>query len=75
MLLEHNIQVFNELTETLETNNCCCVIMGTGCGKTYVASEYLDTNNFKALVVSPRRSICESWEKHTSRVDTITYQN
>ena len=74
MLLEHNIQVFNELTETLETNNCCCVIMGTGCGKTYVASEYLDTNNFKALVVSPRRSICESWEKHTSRVDTITYQ-
>ena len=74
MLLEHNIQVFNELTETLETNNCCCVIMGTGCGKTYVASEYLDTNNFKALVVAPRRSICESWEKHTSRVDTITYQ-
>ena len=74
MLLEHNIEVYNTLTETLQTNNCCCVIMGTGCGKTYVASEYLDENNLKALVVSPRRSICESWEKHTSRVETITYQ-
>ena len=74
MLLEHNINVYNELTQTLSEQNCCCVIMGTGCGKTYVASEYLNEHNYKALVVSPRRSICESWKKHTSRVETITYQ-
>lgn len=74
MLLEHNINVYNELTQTLSEQNCCCVVMGTGCGKTYVATEYLDENNYKALVVSPRRSICESWEKHTPRVETITYQ-
>lgn len=74
MLLEHNINVYNNLEQTLTDNNCCCVVMGTGCGKTYVASEYLNKNNFKALVVSPRRSINESWEKHTNRVDTITYQ-
>ena len=48
--------------------------MGTGVGKTYVTSEYLDINNLKALVVSPRNSINKSWEKHTQRVETVTYQ-
>lgn len=74
MLLEHNINVFNTLEQILENHNCCCVVMGTGVGKTYVASEYLDKYNFKALVVAPRNSILDSWEKHTNRVDIITYQ-
>lgn len=74
MLYEHNINVFNELEQTLATEKCCCVIMGTGVGKTYVASEYLDKYNCKALVVSPRRSINNSWENHRKDIDTITYQ-
>ena len=74
MLLSHNINVYNELEQTLAHTNCCCVVMGTGVGKTYVASEYLDNNNLKALVVSPTNSINKSWAKHTKRVDTITYQ-
>lgn len=74
MLLEHNINVYNELEQTLANNNCCCVVMGTGVGKTYVATEYLKKHNFRALVVSPRQSINESWEKHTKRVEAITYQ-
>ena len=74
MLLEHNIPVYNELEQTLNNKNCCCVVMGTGVGKTYVATEFLNNNNFKALVVSPRNSINRAWEKHTNRVDTITYQ-
>ena len=74
MLLEHNIDVFNNLEQTLKNNNCCCVIMGTGVGKTYVTSEYLDKHNLKALIVAPRNSICDSWQKHRSNIDTITYQ-
>lgn len=74
MLLEHNINVFNNLEQTLENNNCCCVIMGTGVGKTYVTSEYLDKYNLRALIVAPRHSICDSWQKHRSNIDTITYQ-
>lgn len=74
MLYEHNINVFNELEQTLENEKCCCVIMGTGVGKTYVASEYLDKYNCKALVVSPRRSINNSWQSHRNDIDTITYQ-
>ena len=74
MLMNHNIKVFKDLEQTLQQTNCCCVVMGTGCGKTYVASEYLNKYNLKALVVSPRNTINESWENHTNRVDTITYQ-
>ena len=72
MLFEHNINVFNDLEETLKHNNCCCVIMGTGVGKTYVTLEYLQKYNLKPLVVAPRISILNSWEKHG--YDTITYQ-
>ena len=72
MLFEHNINVFNDLEETLKHNNCCCVIMGTGVGKTYVTLEYLQKYNLKPLVVAPRISILDSWEKHG--YDTITYQ-
>lgn len=74
MLFPHNVGVFNDLEQTLEDNNCCCVIMGTGVGKTYVTSEYLDKHNLKALIVAPRNSICDSWQKHRSDVGTITYQ-
>ena len=74
MLLEHNVNVYNQLVHTLSRDNKVCVVMGTGVGKTYVTTEYLDNGNFKALVVCPRNSICEAWEKHTKRVETITYQ-
>lgn len=74
MLLPHNVKVYNELEQTLLNDNCCCVVMGTGVGKTYVTSEFLDNHNYKALVVSPRASINKSWEKHTKRVETVTYQ-
>lgn len=74
MLLPHNIEVFGNLEQTLENDNCCCVVMGTGCGKTYVTLEYLEKYNLKALIVAPRNSICESWEKHTDKIETITYQ-
>ena len=74
MLLSHNINVFNELEQTLQENNCCCVVMGTGCGKTYVTLEYLNKYNLKALIVTPRKSINDSWKKHSENIETITYQ-
>ena len=74
MLFEHNINVFNELEQTLENETCCCVVMGTGVGKTYVASEYLDKYKCRALIVSPRRSINNAWYSHRNDIDTITYQ-
>ena len=75
MLLEHNIPVYKQLINVLSNDNCACVVMGTGVGKSYVALEYLTQNKLTALVVSPRTSINESWEKLCGKkVDTITYQ-
>lgn len=74
MLYEHNKEVFENLERTLFKNGSCCVVMGTGVGKTYVTSELLDKYHYRALIVSPRNSINEAWEKHTARVETITYQ-
>ena len=75
MLLVHNIPVYKQLIDVLSSDNCACVVMGTGVGKSYVALEYLTQNKLTALVVSPRTSINESWEKLCGKkVDTITYQ-
>ena len=75
MLLKHNVPVYKQLINVLSNDNCACVVMGTGVGKSYVALEYLIQNKLTALVVSPRTSINESWEKLCgSKVDTITYQ-
>lgn len=75
MLLEHNVPVYKQLISVLSNDNCACVVMGTGVGKSYVALEYLTQNKLTALVVSPRNSINESWQKLCGKkVDTITYQ-
>lgn len=74
MLFEHNKEVFENMESLLLKKGSCCVVMGTGVGKTYVASEFLDKYHYRALVVSPRNSINESWKKHSPRVETITYQ-
>ena len=75
MLLEHNVKVYADMCEALQSSNCVCVVMGTGVGKSYVALEYLEANKSKALIVSPRNAINKSWEKLCgNKVDTITYQ-
>lgn len=77
MLLEHNKEVYAQLENTLLTKkkNCAIVVMGTGVGKTYVTKEFLENNDLRALIVSPRRSINEAWKKTCGeRIDAVTYQ-
>ena len=75
MLLEHNKKVFARMEELLTTEGSCCVVMGTGVGKSYIIKELLEKNKFHALVVSPRQSINRSWEKLCGKkVETVTYQ-
>ena len=75
MLLEHNEKVFARMEELLTTEGSCCVVMGTGVGKSYIIKELLEKNKFHALVVSPRQSINRSWEKLCGKkVETVTYQ-
>ena len=75
MLKEHNKEVFAKMEELLMTEGSCCVVMGTGVGKSYIIKELLERNKYHALVVSPRQSINRSWEKLCGKkVETVTYQ-
>lgn len=75
MLYEHNKIVYQKLIETLSVDNCACIVMGTGVGKSYVALEYITQHNCTALIVSPRTSINDSWKKLCGdKCDVITYQ-
>lgn len=75
MLLEHNKEVFTKMEDMLMTSGCCCVVMGTGVGKSYLIKELLEKKKYHALVVSPRQSINRSWEKLCGKkVETVTYQ-
>ena len=75
MLKEHNKKVFARMEELLMTNGHCCVVMGTGVGKSYLIKELLEQNKYHALVVSPRQNINHSWEKLCGKkVETVTYQ-
>ena len=75
MLLSHNEKPYEELTNILSKSNYACLVMGTGVGKSYITLEYLTNHNLKALIVSPRNSINDSWKKLCGdSVDTITYQ-
>ena len=77
MLLPHNESVYEQLENRMRENGRCCVVMGTGVGKSYVTLEYITNHNLfdKTLIVSPRNSINASWKKLVGdKVTTITYQ-
>lgn len=73
MLLEHNYPVYQALEDMLAENNKAILVTATGTGKSYVALEYLERHDLRALVICPKHVICTAWEKLTDRVDTITY--
>lgn len=74
MLLPHNLTVYAEFEEMLQKYNECILITATGTGKSYITEEYLTQNDYRALVISPKLAISDSWNKLTDRVETITYQ-
>lgn len=75
MLLEHNNETFIRMEEMLSKYNRAMIVATTGIGKSYVALEYLERHNHKALVICPKLAICNAWKALTDRVDTITYHS
>lgn len=73
MLLEHNYPVYQAMEDMLAENNKAILVTATGTGKSYVALEYLERHDLRALVICPKHVICTAWEKLTDRVDTLTY--
>ena len=51
MLLEHNYPVYQALEDMLAENNKAILVTATGTGKSYVALEYLERHDLRALVI------------------------
>ena len=74
MLLEHNIPVYKKLKETLAKNKDAIIVTATGTGKSYLVAEYIEEYNLNALVICPRKSLCNYWSNISENVKPITYQ-
>lgn len=70
MLLEHNIETYNQLCDTMDNYGHAMIIQTTGSGKSYIALEYIESNQFNTLVVVPTHIIGEQW---CSKSELITY--
>lgn len=73
MLLEYNIPVYQNLCETLEKYRKAIVVAFTGCGKSFIANEFLTERKLSALVVCPKRAICDQWRGLNPNVTAVTY--
>ena len=74
ILLDHNIQTYQDLETILSKSNKAMVVAATGAGKTSVALKYLEDHSLHGLVVCPQVSICRQWDAASDRVGTMTYQ-
>lgn len=74
VVLEHNTNLYAQVEHMLDTKNKALVVLGTGCGKTTTALQYIKTHKCRALLIGPNNLIKEGWSNNGDWVDTITYQ-
>lgn len=74
VVLEHNTNLYAQVEHMLDTKNKALVVLGTGCGKTTTALQYIQTHKCRALLIGPNNLIKEGWSNNGDWVDTITYQ-
>ena len=74
VVLEHNTNLYVQVEHMLDTKNKALVVLGTGCGKTTTALQYIKTHKCRALLIGPNNLIKEGWSNNGDWVDTITYQ-
>ena len=80
MLREYDMPTYYELETMLIEHGECCLVGTTGVGKTRISMGFVKNYNLNTLVISDRKSIIRSWEKHANESDvytisTITMQN
>lgn len=75
--LDHNIVLYSQVEECLDTKGKALVVLGTGLGKTTTALQYLvkKGKGKPALVVVPNNLIKTGWENNGEWVEVTTYQS
>ena len=75
MLKPHEIETYRQLEAMLKTHRQCCLIAGTGVGKSRISSHFVEMYKLNALVISHRTSINDEWKSWGSPyISTITTQ-
>jgi len=79
MLMEHNKETYEQFKAMLLEHRECCLIAATGAGKTYITLQLIKDLNLKALIISPRVNIQNSWikksKKYGIQITSTTYTN
>ena len=75
MLKPHEIETYKQLETMLKTHRQCCLIAGTGVGKSRISSHLVEMYKLNALIISHRTSINDEWKSWGSPyISTITTQ-
>ena len=74
LVLEHNVSLYAQVEESLDTNGKAHATLGTGLGKTTLALQYVKTHSCRALVVCPNNIVKDSWVSNGSWTVPVTYQ-
>ena len=69
----HNVEVYKEVENLLNTQSKALLVLGTAIGKTSVAVSYAVKYKCKVLVVCPKNNIKDTWDEFGCIVDTISY--
>ena len=79
MLMEHNKETYEQFKAMLLEHKECCLVAATGAGKTYITLQLIKDLNLKALIISPRVNIQNSWikksKKYGIQITSTTYTN
>ena len=75
MLMEHNKETYEQFKAMLLEHKECCLVAATGAGKTYITLQLIKDLSLKALIISPKISICNDWKKTSNKygIDNINF--
>lgn len=79
MLMEHNKEAYEQFKAMLLEHNECCLVGGTGIGKSSITTKFLKEYAQNALVICPRVDMCNMWEKMPQKygipikIKSVTY--
>jgi superfamily II DNA or RNA helicase len=74
LVLEHNVSLYAQVEEALDTKGKAHATLGTGLGKTTLALQYVKSHSCRALVVCPNNIVKDSWKGNGHWTVPVTYQ-
>ena len=72
-LKEHNMKPYEEVSKMIRREGICLYTSATGTGKTYVSLKLIEDNDFRTLVIVPKKSIGREWMEAAGKDNNLPY--